>query len=70
VSALFTERQLSVARLVLRGWTNREIASELSITPQRVQQVVAAVARKLPGPGSSRRRIREHLTSVASGRAA
>lgn len=65
-----TERQQSVARLVLRGWSDREIAAELGISPQRVKQIVAAVSRKFPGSGSSRRRIRDGLANESSSLAA
>lgn len=65
-----TERQQSVARLVMRGRTDNEIAGELSISPQRVKQLVAIVARKLPGHGTHRQRIREYLATLPTGLAA
>jgi DNA-binding CsgD family transcriptional regulator len=60
-----TDRQKSVAHRVLRGLTDVEIAADLGISRQRVKQLVAIIARKLPGHGSSRRRIRDHLLLVA-----
>ena len=56
-----TGQQIRVAALIKRGWTDREIAAELTISAQRVGQIVAAIARKLPGPGKPRRRILEYL---------
>lgn len=56
-----TTRQSQVVTRVLRGLTNQEIADDLDISIQRVKRVVAAVARKVPGNGPLRRRIREHF---------
>jgi DNA-binding CsgD family transcriptional regulator len=52
-----TVRQNEVASLVVKGKTNEQIASDLGISTARVKQLVAIVARKLPGHGPSRCRI-------------
>lgn len=68
MAPVLTTRQAQVAVLVGRGWTDPEIATELHVTPQRVGQIIAALGRKLKGPGKPRRRIREHLVAEATRR--
>ncbi|HJQ30342.1 MAG TPA: LuxR C-terminal-related transcriptional regulator, partial [Rubrobacter sp.] len=49
-----TGRQQEVAHLVARGLTNRQIASELTISENTVANHVASIARKLDVPSRSR----------------
>jgi DNA-binding NarL/FixJ family response regulator len=60
-----TPRQTQVARLVLRGWTDKEIAAELKISTQRVEQILKAIKRRLGGKGRPRRCILEHYLDAA-----
>ena len=62
---MLTLRQSEVVALVLRGWTNREIAEELEISETRVERHIRTIADKLPGSGRARRRICEQLRSAA-----
>lgn len=66
----FTERQEQVIVRVLRGETDAEIAADLEISEQRVEQVIRAIAAKLPGPLKPRRRILAHLGAEPSRRSA
>ncbi len=45
--APLTEQQLRVATLVAEGYTDRQIATQLRVTPQRVGQMVRSIARRL-----------------------
>ena len=42
-----TARERGVATLVARGWTNREVADELSLRPKTVEWTLTNVYRKL-----------------------
>lgn len=46
-----TNRQLEVARLLARGLTNGEIATELFVSPKTAEHHVSAVLGKLGLPG-------------------
>lgn len=62
-----TPQQTRVVELVIRGWTDREIAVELRISEQRVDQHIATVARKLPGGSRPRRKILEYYGTRRAG---
>ena len=49
-----TRRQREIALLVARGLSNRQIASELTISENTVANHVASIARKLNAPSRSR----------------
>ena len=41
-----TPREGDVARLLAQGWTNKQIATELTIAPRSVPKMVSAILRK------------------------
>ena len=53
-AARLTRRQGEIALLVARGLSNRQIASELTISENTVANHVASIARKLNAPSRSR----------------
>jgi DNA-binding CsgD family transcriptional regulator len=62
MNASFTVRERQVATVMLKGMTNREIATELSITENTVEKHVASVMNKLGI--RSRHQIADALASV------
>lgn len=41
-----TRRQTQVAELVVRGWTNAQVAAELHLTPETVKYHIAAALKR------------------------
>lgn len=55
--ARLTPRQQVVAALVADGYSRREMAAMLAISPHTVREHVAHIAMRLDGPGTARGRI-------------
>ena len=53
----FSPRQIEVAELLAAGYSHREAARELGISPHTVRQHARAIHWRLPGDGSLRVRI-------------
>lgn len=66
----FTQKEASVACRVAQGLTNKQIAAEMGITPQRVRVLISAVAYKTRCDASKDERVQValwwlHHTTVA-----
>lgn len=59
-----TEREMAIARGVMRGASNKEIAAELGISPHTVRDHVSRLLAKFDVP--SRTRLAVVLSSIAS----
>lgn len=52
-----TDRQLQIARLVAKGYTNKAIARETGLAIQTVKNHISNAAERIPGDGSIRIRL-------------